>query len=142
MTNGHLTGRVADPVGRVWGYWLPVTLYAGLIFYFSSLPHPEEYLPSLLAELGDKLLHVLEYGALGILCYRAFRHAAGPWAAGSALFLAILASAGYGLTDEVHQAFVPFREPDGWDLLADAVGATLAAYGWHRAVEPEAVHHA
>lgn len=136
MRGGQAIGGLTGQAARPWGYWLPVASYAGLIFYLSSLSHPEAYLPSLIETLGDKLLHVLEYGLLGILCYRAFRHAAGPWAAGSSLLLAILASAAYGLTDEVHQAFVPFREPDVWDLLADAVGATLAVYGWHRIIEP------
>ena len=64
--------------------WLPVAAYMALIFYFSSLPHPEEKLPRFLFEaLGDKLLHMIEYAVLGVLCYRAFRRAAGPFAAGT-----------------------------------------------------------
>jgi VanZ family protein len=126
------TGRT----GRIWWYWLPVAAYAGLIFYLSSLSQPEEYVPSLLAELGDKVLHAMEFGMLGILCYRAFRHAAGAWAAHYALFLAVAASVGYALTDEVHQAFVPLREPDAWDLLADSIGASIAAFGWRWMDEP------
>ncbi|MEK6617830.1 MAG: VanZ family protein, partial [Nitrospirota bacterium] len=104
--------------------------------YLSSLSQPDEYVPSLLAELGDKVLHAMEFGMLGILCYRAFRHAAGAWAAHYALFLAVAASVGYALTDEVHQAFVPLREPEAWDLLADSIGASIAAFGWHWMDEP------
>jgi len=126
------TGRT----GRIWWYWLPVAAYAGLIFYLSSLSQPEEYVPSLLEELGDKVLHAMEFGMLGILCYRAFRHAAGAWTAHYALLLAVAASVGYALTDEVHQAFVPLREPDAWDLLADSIGASIAAFGWCWMDEP------
>ncbi len=54
----------------------------------------------------------------------------------SALLLAILASIGYGLSDEIHQAFVPTREADVWDVLADSLGACLATIGWRWGVEP------
>lgn len=112
-------------------YWLPVAAYAGLIFYLSSLPQPEQYAPSLFELLGDKLLHAVEYGILSVLCYRAFRYGAGMRAASHALALAILAASGYAVTDELHQAFVPTREPSGWDLLADAIGALVAASTRH-----------
>lgn len=111
-------------------YWTPVILYAGLIFYGSAQSRPSPPAIWLLVHLGDKPLHAIEYGILGILCYRAFAHAAGSRAARSALMLAILASIGYGVTDELHQAFVPQREPSGWDLLADGIGATVAAASW------------
>jgi VanZ family protein len=112
-------------------YWLPVASYAALIFYLSSLSHPETYVPSLLLELGDKTLHGLEYAVLGIFCFRAFRHGANMWAASHAVLLAIITSTGYGLTDEIHQAFVPFREADVWDLVTDALGAAVGVSGWH-----------
>jgi VanZ family protein len=35
----------------------------------------------------------------------------------------------YGVTDEWHQSFVPGRSADAIDLVADAVGAGLAAGG-------------
>ena len=116
---------------RLAWFWLPVITYAGAIFFFSSLSHPEELAPSLFKIVGDKFLHLIEYGILGILCYRAFRHAAGRWGEHYALGLAILAGTLYGVTDEVHQSFVPSRESSGLDVLADAVGATLASVGWH-----------
>jgi VanZ family protein len=116
-------------------YWLPVAAYAGLIFYLSSLSHPEVYVPPLLLALDDKALHAIEYGVLGLLCYRAFRHAAGGWPASHAALLAIIASAIYGATDELHQAFVPLRQPDIWDLVMDAFGASIAVLLWRRFVD-------
>ena len=137
MQNGQeVSYRATNVAGGVWRYWLPVAAYAGLIFYLSSLSHPEEYIPSLLGELGDKVLHAMEYGVLSVLCYRAFRHGAGAWAARYALRLAIVAAATYGVTDEVHQAFVPLREAEAGDLLMDMIGAAIGARGWSWTVEP------
>jgi VanZ family protein len=132
----HLQATSTQVIKTLVRYWLPVLAYAGLIFFLSSLPHPETYAPALIRQLGDKLGHAIEYGVLGILCYRAFRHAAGPWASRYALLFAIVVSVGYGITDEVHQAFVPLREPDGWDLLMDTLGSSLAALAWCTTIEP------
>ena len=119
-----------DAIGQVLRYWVPVALYAGLIFFFSAQSHPEDDLPSFLfKEVSDKVLHAVEYAVLALLCYRAFRWAAGPVLARQAVVLAILTASVYGLTDEVHQAFVPFRDSSWQDWLADTVGATLAAVG-------------
>lgn len=123
----------AGPGRLVLLYWLPVLLYASLIFYFSSLPYPEEQLPDfLLKKFSDKLLHLVEYGVLGVCCYRAFRWAAGSTAARHAVVLAIMVSSFYGMTDEVHQAFVPFRESSWLDWVADTVGAAMGAVGSNR----------
>jgi VanZ family protein len=111
----------------IW-YWLPVIAYASLIFYLSSLPHPEEELPKFLFEkIGDKLLHVVEYAVLGFMCYPAFRRAAGARIAQQAVLVTILAVSFYGMTDEVHQAFVPFRESSWLDWLADTAGGVIGA---------------
>ena len=34
----------------------------------------------------------------------------------------------FGISDEIHQSFVPGRSPDLWDLVADSLGALLGAY--------------
>jgi VanZ family protein len=119
----------------IW-YWLPVVAYASLIFYLSSLPHPEENLPKFLFEkIGDKLLHLIEYAVLAILCYRAFRRAAGPRVAQQAVVFAFLAASFYGMTDEIHQAFVPLRESSWLDWIADTAGAVTGAVGASRIME-------
>jgi len=112
-------------------YWVPVALYAGVIFYLSAQSHPEDDLPSFLfKEVSDKVLHAVEYGILAVLCYRAFRWAAGPALARQAVVLAILTASVYGITDEVHQFFVPFRESSWQDWLADTIGAAIGAVSW------------
>jgi VanZ family protein len=110
-------------------YWAPVLVYAAAIFYFSSLSKPDEELPAFVRDLSDKLLHVVEYGILGGLWYRAFRWASGPRIATSAVLLAVMAGSIYGMTDEVHQAFVPMRETSVLDWIADTVGSLIGARG-------------
>jgi VanZ family protein len=120
---------------RLWRYWLPVVIYAGLIFYLSAQSRPPGPTLWLLQALGDKTVHAVEYAILGILCYRAFRHAAGTRAAGSALLLAVVAATGYGITDEIHQVFVPMREPEAWDVVMDCLGSVIGASGWRMTMD-------
>jgi VanZ family protein len=125
--------KTAEPEGkcslaRILWYWGPVIVYAAAIFHFSSLSHPEEELPEILIkEVSDKALHLVEYGILGALCYRAFRWAAGPAVVKQALILAIGAASLYGFSDEVHQSFVPTREASLLDWVADTVGAAIGS---------------
>jgi VanZ family protein len=86
--------------------------------------------PPFLERLGDKLLHVAEYGVLAVLWYRAFRHAWYRASALTALSLAIVAATVYGVSDEVHQAFVPSRTSDPWDVAADLAGACVGSSLW------------
>jgi VanZ family protein len=108
-------------------YWAPVWGYAGLIFYLSSLSDPEQSLPSLLSDVSDKILHGVEYAALGAMCYRAFRWGSHERLAPHALALAMILASLYGLTDELHQWFVPFRDSAWQDWLADSIGAAIGA---------------
>ncbi|MEP6932362.1 MAG: VanZ family protein [Nitrospirota bacterium] len=118
-------------MAKVFWHWAPVALYAGMIFYLSAQSHPEEQLPSfLLKDVSDKVLHAVEYGILAVLCCRAFRWAAGPAVARQAIVAAIVAASVYGVTDEVHQFFVPFRESSWLDWLADTAGAAIGALSW------------
>jgi len=113
--------------------WGPALSYAAAIFYFSSQPNPEEQLPDfLMKQFGDKLLHLIEYAILAVLCYRAFRWAAGSAAARRSVTLAIVAASAYAVTDEVHQMFVPLREASWLDWVADTIGATIGSFGWSR----------
>lgn len=108
-------------------YWGPVVGYAGLIFYLSAQSHPDDDLPSLFGAVNDKVLHALEYAGLGGLCYRAFRWGATGSVAARALLFSILTASLYGVTDEIHQLFVPFRESSWQDWLADVTGSVLGA---------------
>jgi VanZ family protein len=103
-------------------YWLPLTAYAALIVIQSHHPAPDA-IPAW--PFFDKLLHAGGYGLLGLLFGRAYRS---RWPAASGRLLAryaVLSAALFGLSDEIHQAFVPFRTADPWDVLADAVGGAI-----------------
>jgi VanZ family protein len=108
-------------------YWGPVCAYAGLIFYLSAQSHPEEQLPSFVGLLSDKVLHVIEYAVLGALFHRGFRWGTDSSWRSWAVPLAILCTSLYGISDEVHQSFVPFRESSWLDWVADTVGAGVGA---------------
>lgn len=104
--------------------WAPVALYMALIFGLSSISQ----LPQL-PEGSDKNLHALLYSGLGALLVRAL---AGGWRAHITLMTAITAtgiSALYGVSDEFHQRFVPLRQVESLDVLADSIGAAVAALG-------------
>jgi len=111
-------------------YWLPVLLYMSCITYVSSLSSPEEQLPSFIIPLNDKVIHGIEYGILGLLCFRAFERAGGSIGSIHPFSFAVLTATLFGLSDEFHQSFVPLRHTDPFDLLADSIGATFGILIW------------
>jgi VanZ family protein len=99
--------------------WGPVVLQMAIIFGASSLSNPGP-LPG---GMSDKGGHFLGYVILSLVLLRAL---AGGRAGGITWRTAILAVVGstlYGVSDEVHQYFVPGRTPDVVDVMADALGA-------------------
>lgn len=111
---------------RLWG---PPALYAMAIFVLSSIPNP----PAPPGAMTDKHLHALVYAGLALLVLRALADT-GRVTMGRAFGAAAIAAA-YGLTDELHQWFVPGRFVEAFDLLANSVGAlasTLVAWGLAR----------
>ena len=104
--------------------WIPAVAWASAIWYLSSQPVPSSPL-----DIPDYLSHALEYGLLGGLVWRGLTGRIltrpAPWVP-----LALVAiCTGYGLTDELHQGFVPGRDPSISDVAADTVGSILAAGG-------------
>ncbi len=104
--------------------FLPAALYAGVIFVLSAQPNPLPFLPPELL-LQDKLLHGLAYTLLGALLVPGFRGAG--CTARCAFLLAVAVASIYGATDEIHQSFVPGRNADVLDWVADTLGAALGA---------------
>ena len=108
-------------------YWLPLYIYAGLIFCMSSLPHP---LPKISIPYFDKFLHSIEYAVFGILASRAFKSSDQEVLYKNFIILAILASVTYGASDELHQLFVSCRNCDFFDLAADLIGGIIGAVSY------------
>ena len=99
--------------------WGAVFVYALLIFYLSSLEQP----PAVGVSNFDKVLHAFEYCIFSILIFRALLVTNKNGVKNRIIFLAVLFSTLYGLSDEVHQYFVPTRQMSGIDLLFDFFGS-------------------
>jgi len=104
-------------------YWLPFYAYAVLIFYFSSLPT----IPSIIIEIIPETLiwHMIEYAILSILLLRSFINSKNTTFKENAIHLAIIIAILYGVTDEIHQYFVPGRTFDILDIIANSVGSAF-----------------
>jgi VanZ family protein len=96
--------------------WLPVVVWAAVIFTLSSIPSLDSGLGTWDTVLR-KLAHLAEYAVLGALLYRALRREPAAIALGSL----------YAVTDEVHQAFVSGRQGSPLDWLIDTVGVVAGA---------------
>ncbi len=104
---------------RAW-LWIPPVLYAGAIFYVSSLSDP---MPSVTSVVWDKALHAAEYAGLAVFLCRALRgESLSVW---TSVALAIVIASTYGVSDEWHQAVVSGRQADLTDWIADTLGAAL-----------------
>ena len=99
--------------------WLPPLLCMAGIFCLSAqpdLPHaPDPFLDVLLKKAG----HIAEYVILFLLFFRAWRHGRDT---GPALQASLWATAAYALSDELHQALVPGRHANWYDVLIDVSG--------------------
>ncbi len=123
----HQTARQTSKIRKIFFYWAPVIFYCSLIVYLSSLSNPSQNLPSFFSGLSDKLVHGVEYGILGILLYRAIQHTTQiSQSIGMAFFCAVI----FGISDELHQWYVPHRHADIWDVVADASGAAFFISLW------------
>jgi VanZ family protein len=78
----------------------------------------------------DKAIHFTIYFLFAFFTYRALRYQNRfPLLARRALLFTVILIALYGASDEVHQFFVPGRQADVLDLLADTMGACFLVAG-------------
>ncbi|MBW1758802.1 MAG: VanZ family protein [Deltaproteobacteria bacterium] len=110
-------------------YWFPVLIYGLLIFIQSSRPSPANF-PHNIAHI-DKLLHFFGYALLGVLFARAFKTRSAKNNLKLLMVLSIILSGLYGISDEIHQAFVPFRDGDIMDILADILGSICGVFAYY-----------
>lgn len=105
-------------------YHLLFVLWLIIIFIESSFP--ASVYPKIEIWSSDKLVHICVYGLLAALSYLSLIHQDKfPYLAKNALIFAIIISAVYGASDEFHQLFVPNRDCEFWDWLADLTGAAI-----------------
>jgi VanZ family protein len=98
---------------------VPALLWAAAVFWLSSQTRLVE-LPYALS--WDKLQHCAAYAMGGAaIAHAVGARGRGPWVA---VALGVL----YGASDELHQWFVPGRNSDARDWLADAVGVLAGVF--------------
>lgn len=97
-----------------------------VIFALSSqsvVPQP----PALSAELAAIAAHLVLYGTLATLLAFATRAYWGgqalPWSTAVGITVVCIA---YGISDEIHQSFVPGRSATVFDVVVDGIGAAMA----------------
>lgn len=109
--------------------WRFALAYMALIFVISSFEVDvpgARYFP-----LGDKGIHLVEYAVLGWLCAAASSRTWPSAPAWRAAAFAVFVSALWGLSDEIHQAFVPGRFSELSDVVADLCGSAVGVAGRH-----------
>ena len=123
-----MTGPLTDSEKRLRRWRKAAVAWAVVVFGVSSWPNPPGP-PDALSGIPalDKITHLLLYGILGFLLYRATRWP-GRLGFGIGRILTIAgALAVFGTLDEIHQVWIPGRGMEGADLMADLTGGALGA---------------
>ena len=106
-------------------YLIATVAYCGLLWVLSSDPTPPQFeLPFEILGL-DKVIHAVLYAVLGGIVSVGIRTSGRNPSAWTQCFAPILFAAVYGAVDEIHQSFVPNRDFDLGDILADLAGAAI-----------------
>ena len=105
------------------GCWGALVLYSALIFAASSGSSTGIRLP---VSGLDKAVHFVVYAVWALLGLAALSRQFPRLSLRRRAVLAALGAAAYGLSDELHQMFVPGRHADPLDWLADVAGAAAA----------------
>lgn len=99
--------------------WLPVVLWFGVIFFFSSRADLPKDRIDWVDFIIKKSAHMTEFAILALLAFRAFGRPRPDYA----FLLALLVA----FSDETHQWFTPGRGASLRDVGIDSIGITLAS---------------
>jgi VanZ family protein len=134
-------------------YWLPVVVWAAVIFWFStdtfSSENTEESFGPVLTVISyvtgtsfetthfvvRKCAHLTEYFVFALLLIRAIKWRFGNKRRLRCASCAVLAVFLYACSDEFHQSFVPSRGPSFADVGIDSLGGicgVLWSYVWRK----------
>ena len=105
-------------------YWLPVLICMGLIFYSSSIPGSE--IPALFP-FQDVTYHLFIYSLLGLCFSRALKNTIFGIGLLEAILFTTIFGIVFGVSDELHQAFIPYRNVSGLDVFIDGLGSLLGS---------------
>ena len=104
-------------------YWLPVVLYAAVIFAVSAQPRLK---PPFAFQNSDKFWHLVEYAGLGLLLARGLRGTSPTARPLVRALIALSVGITLGTADELFQSTVPGRDCSALDLIADTLGVGIA----------------
>ncbi len=105
-------------------YQIALVFYLLLIFILSSIPGDD--FPKVDFEFSDKIVHIIIYSILFLLFFYSLKNQSKYTKLQKyAPEFSFLFTALYGITDELHQYFVPKRSCDFYDWFADLTGALL-----------------
>ena len=108
-------------------FWLPVILWAGIIFWFSSIPDLESGLKQ--DFILRKIALILEFAFLTILLIRATKQE--NLSIKKAITFSIIIAFFYALSDEYHQTFVLNRQGTLRDAGIDSIGILITGLMWY-----------
>ncbi len=110
------------------GVFCLLLVWMAVIFSFSMLPGKETAgPPPIWYFIERKGAHVFEYALLTILSFRFFELSFRRESVLAVLGLSMAFALMYGMTDELHQFFVPLRGARFSDVLIDGLGVLLAS---------------
>ncbi len=102
----------------------PVAVLSIAIFIASSMPAIQP--PSLGIDWQDKIFHAVAFFAYGLCVQFAVLGWRVTMPTSRACVYVLLIGMAYGISDEVHQAYVPSRMAEVADAVADAIGVALS----------------
>ncbi len=127
--------------------WAAVVLWAAFIFFMSAhtgadldegtdfAAQVKRWLTALAApvfgegvDVVSPAAHFTEYAVFGALLFAALVQTRPQHRRVALVAVAVAIASVYGVTDELHQSFVPDRACDPADWLVDTLGATLGAF--------------
>ena len=104
-------------------YQFPAILWILAIFIQSSISSLST--PDLGFKMQDKFAHIIEFSVFEFLLRRAFVYSSGINWRKYWYLLTLIAGSIYAVMDEIHQAFVPGRTSDLYDVVADIIGVLI-----------------
>lgn len=109
---------------------VPMFCVMGAISFLSHQPGDAFIMPPVIGL--DKLVHMIVYGVLAFSMIWAFDSPDRNRSPAKLTLATIIFCTLYGVSDELHQQFVPGRYPSPWDVLADGLGALIVSLFWLR----------
>ena len=112
---------------KIFSFWFPVLVWAGVIFGFSSMPvtpTKEFYLWDFILK---KTAHLSEYFIFYLLLYRAIKNTT-TFPSKKTMIICWLLLVLYAISDEFHQLFTPGRTSTLRDVIIDGIGGLISIW--------------